>query len=458
VNDSTGTHRVFVANRGEIANRIIAACDALGYQTVLGVSQADADTLPARRAGKTVVLGRAQAADSYLNAGAVVHAAVATGCTMVHPGYGFLSERPHFARLCAAEGLTFVGPMPEALEALGDKLRARALAEKLGVPVSQGGPTETPEQARALAAEIGYPVLIKAANGGGGRGMKLVHGPGELAEAWTLAAAEAEAAFGNGTVFLERYVTDAKHVEVQVLGDAHGNRVHVGERECSVQYRYQKVMEEAPCVALTDQSRKILHDSALKIAAALDYQGLGTVEFLYDTRRDELAFLEVNPRIQVEHPVTEAVSGLDLVRAQLLVAAGEKLEVTQDDIELRGHAIQARITAQDPARGFLPSPGRVTRWRPPVRGGLRLDTHVYEGYLFPPYYDALMAKLIAWGADRETARKNLEDALGDFRVEGVTTAMPLLRKICAHQDYRENTVTTHWLGDVMTSIMQEAAA
>lgn len=444
------THRVFVANRGEIANRIIQACDALGYETVLGVSTADTDTLPAKRAGKTVVLGKAQAADSYLNADAVVHAAVATGCTMVHPGYGFLSERPHFARLCAENGLTFVGPRPEALEALGDKLSARALAESLGVPVSPGGPTETVRQATELATEIGYPVLVKAANGGGGRGMKLVSQAEELNEAWTLARAEAEAAFGNGTVFLERYVRDAKHVEVQILGDAHGNRVHVGERECSVQYRYQKVMEEAPCTALTGASRRILHDSALKIASALDYQGLGTVEFLYDVARDELAFLEVNPRIQVEHPVTEAVSGLDLVRAQLLVAAGEKLEVTQQDIALKGHAIQARITAQDPARGFLPSPGRVTRWRPPVRGGLRLDTHVYEGYLFPPYYDALMAKLIAWGADREAARGTLHDALAHFQVEGVTTALTLLKKICAHQDYQENTVTTHWLGDLMS--------
>ena len=452
------THRVFIANRGEIANRIIGACDALGYETVLGVSAADTDTLPAKRATRTVVLGMAQAADSYLNANAIVHAAAATGCTMVHPGYGFLSERPQFARLCAEEGLVFVGPAPEALEALGDKLRARALAGKLRVPVSQGGPTSTPQEARELAEAIGYPVLIKAANGGGGRGMKLVHGPDELIGAWTLAQAEAEAAFGNGTVFLERYVTDAKHVEVQVLGDAHGSRVHVGERECSVQYRYQKVMEEAPCTALTAGSRAILHDSALKIADALGYQGLGTVEFLYDTSRDELAFLEVTPRIQVEHPVTEAVSGLDLVRAQLLVAAGEKLEVTQQDIELKGHAIQARITAQDPDRGFLPSPGRVTRWRPPVRGGLRLDTHVYEGYLFPPYYDALMAKLIAWGEDREKARRTLEDALADFQVEGVTTATTLLRKICAHQDYQENTVTTHWLGDVMADMTREASA
>lgn len=443
-------HRVFIANRGEIAGRVIQACDALGYETVLGVSAADTDSLPARRAGRFVVLGRAQATDSYLNAAAIVHAAVATGCTMVHPGYGFLSERPHFARLCADNGLTFVGPRPEALEVLGDKLSARALAESLRVPVSRGGPTMTSAEARGLAADIGYPVLIKAANGGGGRGMKLVREAAELGDAWTLAQAEAEAAFGNGTVFLERYVRDAKHVEVQILGDSHGNRVHVGERECSVQYRYQKVMEESPCTALTPASREILHDSALRIAGALNYQGLGTVEFLYDVTRDEVAFLEVNPRIQVEHPVTEAVSGLDLVRAQLLVAAGEKLEVTQQDIEIRGHAIQARITAQDPERGFLPSPGRVTRWRPPVRGGLRLDTHVYEGYLFPPYYDALMAKLIAWGDDRDAARENLEDALADFQVDGVATALKLLRRICAHQDYRRNTVTTHWLGDLMT--------
>ena len=446
--------RVFIANRGEIAVRLIEACDRLGFETVLGVSAADRDTLGARRAGRTVVLGAPRPGDSYLAANTVVHAAVATGCTAVHPGYGFLSEQPACARLCAEEGLTFIGPQPEALEALGDKLTARRLAEANGVPVSKGGTATAEEEVVALADSIGFPVLIKAAFGGGGRGMKLVRSHGELLEAWSLASAEAAASFGDGTVFLERFVEDAKHVEVQVLGDRHGHRVHLGERECSVQYRYQKAVEEAPCAALPEPTRRLLHASALRIAEALDYVGLGTVEFLYDPARDELAFLEVNPRLQVEHPVTEAVTGVDLVREQILAALGEPLSVTQDDIAVTGHAIECRITAQDPARGLAPTPGRVARWRPSAAGGLRLDTHIYEGYLFPPYYDALMAKQIAWGPDRDAAIERMGSALAGFEVEGLTTSLPLLRRILAHPDYRTNHVTTHWLTDHLEDIMQ----
>lgn len=447
-------HRVFVANRGEIAVRIIAACDALGWDTVLGVSAADRDTAAARRAGRVVVLGPAAASASYLSAPTVVHAAAGTGCTMLHPGYGFLSEQPAFARLCAENGVTFVGPQPHALESLGDKLSARRLAESLGVPVSPGGPTATAAEARELAARIGYPVLVKAAHGGGGRGMQRVDIPDQLDDVWSLASSEAAAAFGDGTVFLERFVADAKHVEVQVLGDHHGHGVHVGERECSVQYRYQKVVEESPCTALTPARRTQLHDAALRLVESLAYVGLGTVEFLYDPQRDELSFLEVNPRVQVEHPVTEAVSGLDLVRAQLLAAAGEPLEVSQEDISPTGHAIQARVTAQDPQRRLAPSPGRVRVWRPPVRGGLRLDSHVYEGYLFPPHYDALMAKLIAWGADRDAALDRLTTGLDEFVVEGPATSLPLLRRICREPEFRANTVTTRWLDGLLT---EEAA-
>lgn len=439
--------RVFVANRGEIALRIIEACDRLGFETVLGVSSADRDTLAARRAGQVVVLGGPHATGSYLSIPSVLHTAVSTGCTAVHPGYGFLSERPDFARECAANGLTFVGPSPEALEALGDKLSARELAESLGVPVSAGGYASSIAEAAELAARIGYPVLIKAAHGGGGRGMKLVESDAGLAEAWALASAEAEAAFGDGTVFLERYVTDAKHVEVQILGDRHGTRIHLGERECSVQYRYQKMVEEAPCAALPQATRERLHDSALRIARALDYVGLGTVEFLYDVRRDELNFLEVNPRLQVEHPVTEAVTGVDLVREQLLAALGEPLSVRQEDVRLTGHAIEARITAQDPYDLLRPSPGTVTRWRPPVGGGLRLDSHIYEGYTFPPFYDALMGKLVAWGTDRAAAAARLNAALAAFEIGGVTTSRDLLRSITRHGDFLAGTVTTHWLND-----------
>ena len=443
------TARVFVANRGEIAVRIIDACTRLGLETVLGVSSVDRGTLGARRADRVVVLGGHRPADSYLAQETVVQAALSTGCTAVHPGYGFLSERPSFARMCAENGLTFVGPDPSAMEALGDKLRARELAESVGVPVSPGGTAADLTEVSALAGRIGYPVLIKAAHGGGGRGMKLVESAAELAEAWSVASSEAHSAFGDGTVFLERYVRDAKHVEVQVLGDAHGNRVHLGERECSVQFRYQKVIEEAPCAGLPDDARRLLHDSALAIADALSYRSLGTVEFLYDVERRQLSFLEVNPRLQVEHPVTEAITGVDLVREQLLVALGEPLSFTQADVRVSGHAIEARLTAQDPAHGLRPSPGTVKRWRPPVRGGLRFDSHVVEGYAFPPYYDALMGKLISHGDDRPRAIERLRAGLAEFEVAGLPTSKDLLERIVREPVFVAGEVTTHWLSDLL---------
>ncbi|MBQ0828240.1 acetyl-CoA carboxylase biotin carboxylase subunit [Streptomyces tagetis] len=443
------THRIFIANRGEIAVRVIEACDRLGFETVLGVSRADTATLGARRATRTVVLGGPQSRDSYLSVDSVVHAAIATGCTALHPGYGFLSERADLARACAGDGIVFIGPSPEALEALGDKLSARAMATRLGVPVSPGGTASCLEEVERLGAEVGFPVLVKAAHGGGGRGMKLVTTPEGLAEAWSLASSEAETAFGDGTVFLERYVADAKHIEVQVLGDRHGRQVHLGERECSVQYRYQKVVEESPCAVLDQPTRDVLTTSALAIARELEYVGLGTVEFLYDVARREVAFLEVNPRLQVEHPVTEQVTGIDLVREQILVALGEPLSFAQEDVTVTGHAIECRITAQDPARGLLPSPGPVTRWRPPVGGGIRLDSHIYQGYDFPPYYDALMAKLIAWGPDRDAARTRMEQALAGFGIDGLVTSRDLLARIVAHPDFADDSVTTHWLADTI---------
>lgn len=440
-------HRVFVANRGEIALRIIEACDRLGVETVLGVSAADAQSLPARRAGRTLALGGPRAADSYLNVDAVVHAAVESGCTALHPGYGFLSERAEVARLCAENGLAFVGPKPEHLEALGDKLSARRLAESVGVPVSPGGPTRSADEARELARRIGYPVLVKAAFGGGGRGMKRVDDEAALAAAWELASSEAAASFGDGTVFVERFVEAAKHVEVQVLGDAHGRRIHLFERECSLQYRYQKIVEEAPCPALPERTRGLLHDYALRIADALGYASLGTVEFLVDVGRHDVCFLEVNPRVQVEHPVTEAVTGIDLVREQLLVAFGEPLGVCQEQVRVDGHAIEARLTAQDPAHGMRPAPGRLTRWRPPPVGGVRWDTHMFEGYLFPPYYDALMAKVVAHGPDRASALQRLRVALTGLEVEGPMTTRSLLLELLDTPQIVDDTVTTRWLED-----------
>lgn len=441
------TQRVFVANRGEIALRIIDACDRLGFATVLGVSSADRESLPAQRAGRVVTLGGPRAADSYLNVPAVVHAAVATGCTAVHPGYGFLSEREDFARLCAGNGLVFIGPRPEQLRALGDKISARRLAESVGVPVSPGGPTKTAADALELACRIGFPVLVKAAFGGGGRGMKQVHDEAGLVAAWELASSEALASFGDGTVFIERFVESAKHVEVQILGDAHGNRIHLAERECSLQFRYQKILEEAPCVALSDEARRRLHGYALQIADALDYMSLGTVEFLVDVKRGDICFLEVNPRVQVEHPVTEAITGVDLVREQLLVAFGEPLRLRQEDVRVDGHAVELRLTAQDPGQSLRPSPGRLTHWRPSPVGGVRWDTHMYEGYLFPPYYDALMAKVIAHGADRDAALARARAAISGLQVRGCTTNQTLLQALLDTPEIIHGTVTTRWLED-----------
>jgi len=447
--------RIFIANRGEIAVRVIEACQRLGIETVLGVSTADKETLAARRATRTVTLGGARSSESYLNQPAVIHAARMTGCHAVHPGYGFLSERADFARLCRENHLVFIGPTPEQLETLGDKLSARTFAQSVGVPVSPGGPTKTLEEAKALAAEIGYPLLVKAACGGGGRGMKLVERPEDLKETWSLASSEAAASFGDGTVFLERFVRAAKHIEVQVLGDQFGRCIHLAERECSLQFRYQKILEEAPSCALDTAHREKLHSYALKIAQGVKYQGLGTVEFLYDAETRDIWFLEVNPRVQVEHPVTEAVTGVDLIREQILVAFGEPLSFTQADIQVEGHAVEARLTAQDPANGLKPSPGRLTRWRPRPIGGVRWDSHMYEGYLFPPYYDALMAKIIAFGQDRGAALSRAARAVEGLEVSGPTTNAALLRQLLVSPAVIENSITTQWLeGQFAKGILQ----
>jgi acetyl-CoA carboxylase biotin carboxylase subunit len=441
------TPRIFVANRGEIALRIVEACERLGFDSVLGVSAADVDTLAAKRATRTLVLGGPRSTESYLNHNAIAHAAIETGCTAIHPGYGFLSERADFARLCRENHLVFIGATPAQLETLGDKLSARAFAESVGVPVSPGGATKNLGEARELASEIGFPVLVKAAFGGGGRGMKLVECERDLAAAWSVASSEAASSFGDGTVFLERFVKAAKHIEVQILGDRSGNCIHLGERECSLQFRYQKILEEAPASSLSAVDRRKLHSYALKIANGLKYEGLGTIEFLYDVQSGDICFLEVNPRVQVEHPVTEAVTGVDLVREQILVALGEPLALSQADIRLTGHAVELRLTAQDPANGLRPSPGRLTRWRPPAIGGVRWDSHMYEGYLFPPYYDALMAKIIAYGDTRKAALARASEALKRLVVEGPTSNASLLQKLLTTKTVIENSVTTLWLED-----------
>jgi acetyl-CoA carboxylase biotin carboxylase subunit len=412
--------RLLIANRGEIAARIIRTCRALGIESVLAASEADRDSVPARRADRTVCIGPAHPSESYLRVQTIVAAALGTGAQAVHPGYGFLSENAKLARACEEAGVIFIGPTSGQLESTGDKLAARRYAEAAGVPVAPGGAVRDADDARCLASQIGYPLLVKAVGGGGGRGMKRVDSPAGLEDGIALAAAEAGAAFGDARLYLERFVAHGRHVEVQLLGD--GVRViHLGERDCSIQRRYQKLIEEAPAPGLAQPLRARMHEAACRFGARLGYRGLGTVEFLLDVARGEFFFLEMNARIQVEHPVTEAVTGLDLVAEQIAVAEGRGLRLAQKDVTIAGHAIECRINAEDPARDFRPAPGRVTTAEFPEGAGLRVDTHIEPGAIVPPFYDSLVAKLIAHGADRSQALARLRSALARTRLGGVAT-------------------------------------
>jgi acetyl-CoA carboxylase biotin carboxylase subunit len=438
--------RVFVANRGEIAVRIIRACRALGIETVIGVSEADRPSLGARMADRTVCIGPAPSTQSYLRPEILVTAALGTGCQAVHPGYGFLSERAVFQRNCAENGLIFIGPSADAIDSMGDKLSAIALARAAGVPVVPGSAElSTEAEVRKAAADIGYPCLLKASAGGGGRGMRIVRSDAELASAFSSARAEAQAAFGDPTVYLEKFVERARHIEIQVIADLHGNVCHLFERDCSVQRRHQKLIEEAPSPVLPPATRGQMAEAALALARNVGYSSAGTVEFVYDADEDKFYFLEMNTRIQVEHPVTELVTGIDLVQEQLRVAMGERLSFRQQDIKIRGHAIECRINAENAGAGFAPSPGHVTRWSPPQFPGLRLDTHCEQGYMVPPYYDSMVAKLIASGDDRRQAMAQMLRALGEFVVEGIHTTIPLHRAVVAHPVFREAGVTTRRL-------------
>jgi acetyl-CoA carboxylase, biotin carboxylase subunit len=436
--------RVLVANRGEIAVRVIRACRERGIETVLAASAADMDTLGARLADRTVCIGPPPAAQSYLRAGTLVHAAHATGCDALHPGYGFLSESPELAQACADEGVVFIGPAHETLRLFGHKAAAREAAREAGLPVLPGFRVTDPALAAERAAEVGLPLLIKATHGGGGKGIQIVHDAAELEQACARAAREAEAAFGDGSLDVERYVAHARHVEVQVLGDGEGAVRHLGERECSLQLGYQKLLEEAPCAALSPERRAAICDAAVRLLAAADYRGLATVEFLLDAERDEFWFLEVNPRVQVEHPVTEAVTGVDLVGTQLEIASGAGLRLPADAARARGHALECRLTAQSPRNGLRPSPGRITAWGAPDLGGVRVDTHCFAGYLVPPYYDALLAKVIVAAADRPAAIDLMRRALTDFVVEGIETNLPVQLALLDDPDFAAGDVTTRW--------------
>jgi acetyl-CoA carboxylase biotin carboxylase subunit len=449
--------RVLVANRGEIAVRVVRACRSLGIESVVVTSTVDRDGMAARLADRAVCIGPPAAGQSYLAIPAVLSAALGTGCDAVHPGYGFLSENPEFAAACVKEGLTFVGPRPEAVAQAGDKARARSLAREAGIPTLDGSPImDKTEDAVAAARELGYPVLVKAAAGGGGRGMSVVEDEGQLRGRFTAAAEEARAAFGDGRVYLERFVRNARHIEVQVLGDKHGNVVHVGERDCTLQRRHQKVVEESPAPNLPEDVRRDIRRSGVAFARALELDSAGTVEFIYDADssdetgragRQPYAFLEFNARIQVEHPVSELVSGIDLVAAQLRVAGGRPLGLAQEDVEVTGHAVEVRITTEDPARGFVPHPGTVTVWEPPTGEGIRVDSHCEPGYVVTPYYDSLLAKIIAFGPDRDAAIDRMLAALDALRVEGVPTTREFCRSALDHPDFRAGRVTTNWIAE-----------
>lgn len=445
--------RVLVANRGEIAVRLVRGCLEEGIEAVVAVSEADQDSLAARLAHDVVHIGPASPAQSYLRVEQIIAGALLTGCDAVHPGYGFLSERPELAEACSANGLAFVGPSADTIRQGGDKVAARALARAVGVPTGAGSDTvESARAAMAVAEEVGYPVLLKAAAGGGGRGMVRVDSHDDLAEQFTTASNEAASAFGDGRLYMERFVENARHVEVQLLADAHGHVVHLGDRDCSAQRRFQKVVEEAPASALSDDLHEGMAAAAVALGRELRYEGAGTVEFLVDLDRGDFSFLEINTRIQVEHPITEVVSGVDIVREQLRIAAGRPLSFHQDDVVISGHAIECRINAESPAEGFLPSPGTITAWAPPTGEHVRLDTHAYEGYEVPPYYDSLLAKLVVSGTDRASAIENMLAALEAFEVAGVDTTIDLHRALVDHADFRNDKINTKWLETALLPI------
>jgi acetyl-CoA carboxylase, biotin carboxylase subunit len=423
--------KILIANRGEIALRILRTCREMGIRVVVAHSTADAGSLPVRLADESICIGPPESAQSYLNIPQLIAAAEVTDAEAIHPGYGFLAENATFAEICRACSIRFIGPSPEVIRLLGDKVRARELARKADVPLLPGsdGAVRDEAEARTVADTLGYPVLLKASMGGGGRGIRIVWDADSLATAVRTCQSEAAAAFGSSEIYLERYVEGARHVEVQVLADGRGHTIHLGERDCSIQRRHQKLLEETPCPVLTDATRRELTAAAIRLCRTAGYESAGTVEFLLD-RQSRFYFLEVNTRIQVEHPVTEMVTGIDLVRAQIQIAAGEPLELRQEDVVFQGHAIECRVTAEDPVT-FTPSPGRVTAYASPGGPNVRVDSHCFAGYTVPPYYDSLVAKVIAHGVDRADALARMRRAVSEFVVEGIRTTLPLHARLLA---------------------------
>jgi acetyl-CoA carboxylase biotin carboxylase subunit len=439
-------NKVLIANRGEIALRVIRACRELGVQTVAVYSEADRESLHVRFADDDVCIGPAQSRASYLNIPRLIAAAEITGADAIHPGYGFLAENAEFAEICKASNITFIGPTPEQIRQMGDKASARRLAKEAGVPTVPGseGVLEDAEQALVVAEEIGFPVIIKATAGGGGKGMRIAHDGDQFVQLFGLAQNEALSAFGNGDVYVEKYLEHPRHIEIQVMGDQHGKVIHLGERDCSIQRRHQKLIEESPSPAITKVLRDHIGGSAVALASAIGYVGAGTIEFLLDTD-GKFYFMEMNTRIQVEHPVTEMVTGFDLVKEQIRVAAGEPLGLPGPLNGLRGHAIECRVNAEDPSRNFQPSPGLITAYHPPGGPGVRVDTHVYAGYRVPPHYDSLLAKVIVHGRNRAEALSRMGQALDSFILEGITTTIPFLARVIRHPDFVLGIVDTRFL-------------
>ncbi|MSP97536.1 MAG: acetyl-CoA carboxylase biotin carboxylase subunit [Betaproteobacteria bacterium] len=438
--------RVLIANRGEIAVRVIKACHQLNLEAVAAVSEPDRESLAARLADRVVCIGPARASESYLNIPALVTAALGTGADAIHPGYGFLAENAGFANACESNGLKFIGPSAECIRKMGNKLEARALAQQYGVPLAKGSQDMgTLEDVAGAANEVGYPVLLKAAAGGGGRGIRVVRSGHELRSAFESASAEALSAFGDKTLYLERFIENARHIEIQVLGDRTGRVVHLGERDCSPQRRYQKMIESSPASDIDGELRRQMQTAAVTLAQNIGYENAGTVEFVVDQDRQQFYFMEMNTRIQVEHPVTEMITGIDLVSWQIRIAAGEEIDFSQEHVNPVGCALECRINAESPRHGFRPAPGRIERWQPPQGAGIRVDTHCYEGYFVPPFYDSLLAKLIVHARDRAGAIDRMLGALDDFLVCGIDTTISFLRFAISRPEFRSGPVNTRWL-------------
>ncbi|HET7789187.1 MAG TPA: acetyl-CoA carboxylase biotin carboxylase subunit [Gemmatimonadales bacterium] len=438
--------KVLIANRGEIALRVIRACKELGIETVAVYSEADRECLHVRFADDDVCIGRPPSRDSYLNIPRIIAAAEITGADAIHPGYGFLAENAEFADIVRTSNITFIGPTPDQIRQMGDKATARKIAAQMKIPTVPGspGPIEDPVEAQAVGAKIGYPVIIKAAAGGGGKGMRVAKDPEQFVQSFNLARQEALAAFGSDQVYIEKYLGRPRHVEIQIMGDTHGKVMHLCERDCSIQRRHQKLIEEAPSPAVDQTLREDIGEAAVRAAEAIGYVGAGTVEFLLD-EDGSFYFMEMNTRIQVEHPVTEMCTNFDLVKEQIRVAAGEPLSFVMNGNRLRGHAIECRVNAEDPSRNFQPSPGLITAYHPPGGPGVRVDTHIYAGYTVPPYYDSLLAKVIVHGNSREEALARMRQALDSFIIEGVTTTIPFLSRVLRHPDFVAGRVDTKFL-------------